>query len=214
MYKINIIKTDENISATCVVNGKVSIASVDNLQNGSWWISRVNVQGAPKGQGVGSKLLQTIIENVLISGPAEIIVAPGGYEGNTKQQFKFYKKNGFINADKKGLLKYNLEPNKKKEPKTEGVVIITNHAYDRAKERFSLSKKAVDRFAEKAFTKGLKQEDTNGQLKKYIHSLWLDCETANNIRIHGEVIFFFTDNKLVTLYQVPLEFRKILKHFR
>jgi hypothetical protein len=206
LLNINIIKNDKNISATYVTGGKVSIASIDNLMDGRWWISRVNIQGAKKGKGLGSKLLQTAIKEVLSFGETEIIVAPGGYTNNIEKQINFYKKNGFSVINEEGLMAFKA---KKKDE-----ILITDHAYLRAKERLSLNKKSIDRLAKVAYVKGIKQSDTKGQLKKYVDKLYFEYKTANNIRIYGEVIFLFSKNTLVTLYQVPNEFRRLLKHFR
>lgn len=211
MENINVIKTPDNVSASYVVEGKVSIASIDNLKDGRWWISRVNVQGAEKGQGLGSKLLQEAITAVLSYGQVEIIVAPGGYSDDLERQINFYKKNGFEENDSDGVMSFRKTSKKKN--KKEGI-IITDHAYTRAKERLSLNKKALDRLALTAFQKGIKQADTVGQLQKYIAKLWFEHKKANNIRIYGEVIYFFSGNTLITLYLVPNEFRRVLKHFR
>lgn len=93
-------------------------------------------------------------------------------------------------------------------------VDITEHAYQRAKERLSLNNKALDRMAVKAYVEGIKHSDTTGKLNKYITGLWGKYKTANNIRIYGEVIFLFAKNRLITVYQIPNEFKKILKHYR
>lgn len=103
---MNINSTNTHVSVSLISNGRISIASIDNLMDGRWWISRVNVQGAEKGQGTGSKLLKRAIEAVLSYGPADIVVTPGGYQEDEIKQFNFYKKNGFIETDKKGLLIY------------------------------------------------------------------------------------------------------------
>ncbi len=211
MYNINIINTSESVSVSCVTDGRVSVASIDNLKDGRWWISRVNVQGAEKGKGLGSKLLQTAIKEVLSFGKSEIIVAPGGYTNDIEKQINFYKKNGFSKTNEDGLMTY-VKPVKKKKKSDEA--IITDHAYLRAKERLSLNKKSLDRLADVAYNKGIKHSDIKGQLKKYIDKLYFEYKTANNIRIYGEFIFLFSKNTLITLYQVPNEFRRMLKHFR
>lgn len=91
---------------------------------------------------------------------------------------------------------------------------ITDHAYQRAKERLSISKKSVDRLADSAFENGIRHSDIKGQFKRYIDKLYFQYKTANNIRIYGEIIFLFANNTLITLYQVPQEFRKTLKNFK
>lgn len=93
-------------------------------------------------------------------------------------------------------------------------VIITDHAYERAKERLSLNHKALDRMAVKAYKDGIKHSDTTGRLNKYVTNLWSKSKTANNVRIYGEVIFLFAKNRLITVYQIPNELKKILKHYR
>lgn len=91
------------------------------------------------------------------------------------------------------------------------VVIITNHAYERAKERLRWKSNTVDKMAEIALKNGIKHTDTKGMLNKYITKLWFRYKHANNIRIYGENIFFFNNNILVTLYQLPNELRKHVK---
>jgi GNAT superfamily N-acetyltransferase len=96
-----------NVAISLVNNNQVSVAGIDNLMDGRWWISRVNVQGAERGNGIGSMLLKKAIEEVLKhDASAEIIVAPGGYGGDTDRQYNFYRKNGFVDANEEGLLKY------------------------------------------------------------------------------------------------------------
>lgn len=106
MPELNVIKTKNNASISCVNNGRVSIASIDNLQDGRWWISRVNIQGTEKGKGLGSIMLKRAIKEVLSFGQTEIIVAPGGYDNNLNRQINFYKKNGFEITNKEGLMTY------------------------------------------------------------------------------------------------------------
>ena len=79
----------------------LSTASIDNLGDGRWWVSRVLVAVRNmRGQGIGSKILQRAVQEVLKRDPnAKIIVSPGGYDNNTEQQFNFYKKNGFVPLD-------------------------------------------------------------------------------------------------------------------
>lgn len=95
-----------------------------------------------------------------------------------------------------------------------GDVIITTHAYQRAKERLSFSSGTLDRIAPKAFFGGIRHKDTKGKVNRYITKLWNNNKAINNIRVYGEVIFLFNDNVLVTLYQIPNEFKRIIKNFR
>lgn len=93
-------------------------------------------------------------------------------------------------------------------------VLITEHAYERAKERLSWKSKVLDKMAEKAFLEGIKHKDTKGSLNRYVTKLWFSYKHANNVRIYGENIFFFCDNRLITLYQLPNDLRKHVKYCR
>lgn len=90
-------------------------------------------------------------------------------------------------------------------------LVITDHAYDRAKERLSLSKDSFCRLALKAYTEGIKAKECKGRLKRYLDKLWFQYKNANNVIIYGENIFFFKDNVLITVYQLPYELRKFIK---
>lgn len=96
----------------------------------------------------------------------------------------------------------------------ENNIEITNHAFDRAKERLSLNRKSFQRLAEKAFSDGLKHSDVKGRLHRYLDKTFLEYRQASNIRIYGENMFLFRDNVLITVYLVPNELRKNLKVFK
>lgn len=87
-------------------------------------------------------------------------------------------------------------------------VIITNHAYDRAKERFKLKSQSLDKLAQRAFDGGTKHGDTKGRLNKYITKLWFEHKTANNVRVYGEYLLIFADSTLITLYHLPNNLRR------
>lgn len=92
------------------------------------------------------------------------------------------------------------------------MVEITQHAYDRAKERLRWKRNVLDKMAEKAFYEGLTHSEMKGQLKKYISKLWFQYRTANNVRIYGENIFFFSNMTLITIYRLPNNFIRFLKY--
>jgi len=72
-----------------------STASASFMGN-HWFINRVLVNPqSDRGKGIGSKLLQVLIKEIKKQNNKKIIVTPGGYINNTKQQINFYVKNGF-----------------------------------------------------------------------------------------------------------------------
>lgn len=88
---------------------------------------------------------------------------------------------------------------------------LTQHAIERSKERLNLNERSLLRLAEKALETGKKHSECKGKLRKYLDKLWLEYKTANNVRISGEVLFLFRDDRLITLYQIPLNLRKWIK---
>jgi len=83
-----------------------AIAQADN-HGDRWWVSRVLVRNPDKrGQGLGSIALQRMLAVIAGLSRLPVYVAPGGYEDNTEQQFRFYLKNGFqrIENDSKNLV--------------------------------------------------------------------------------------------------------------
>lgn len=90
---------------------------------------------------------------------------------------------------------------------------ITVHAYTRARERLSISKKSLDRLAEKALNFGVKETETKAKLKKYLEEQFAPYPDSH-ARIYGEVLFIFCGkdcDRLVTLYQLPHELKKYIR---
>lgn len=92
--------------------------------------------------------------------------------------------------------------------------VATSHAYDRAKERLGWSTHVLDKMMQKAFVFGAQHKDTKGTLNRYITGLWFAHRNSNNVRIYGEVIYFFAGQTLITLYHLKPQLRKHLTHLR
>lgn len=91
-------------------------------------------------------------------------------------------------------------------------VKISEHAFERAKERLNLKRDSFIRLTNKAFYEGIRHNQFKGQLLKYINSVYLQHKAANNIMIYGEIIYFFNNSKLITVYQVPNNLKNLIKH--
>lgn len=91
------------------------------------------------------------------------------------------------------------------------IMEITKHALERAGERLNLSKYSFTKMAQNALIRGKKHSECKGRLKRYVTSLYLQYKTANNICIYAENIFFFADEKLITVYRCPNEYLNHLK---
>lgn len=92
------------------------------------------------------------------------------------------------------------------------MIRITTHAIERANERLQWKEPVLEKMATKAFTEGVDVGSAKGHLKKYIQSQFKkEGGVANKIRIHGEIVFIFNDNLLITLFQIPNDLKKLAK---
>ena len=82
-------------------------------------------------------------------------------------------------------------------------VVVTEHAYTRAKERLKWKKATLDRMADKAYKEGLSHKEANGRIKHYLNGIYYNDTRLNNIRVHGENVFLFNGSRLVTIYRLP-----------
>ena len=89
-------------------------------------------------------------------------------------------------------------------------LVISNHAYKRARQRISWSRNALNRMTVLAYTCCIRRYQLKGKLKYFTNDLMFGYEKQSNIRIYGEVIYIFRHQTLVTLYQIPSDLRKCL----
>ena len=85
------------------------------------------------------------------------------------------------------------------------MIVVTNHARKRFKERLGLPKRACQRQAEKAMDVGRKHSDAKGKARKYMNSLFLRYKKANNMRVYGEAIYVFKGAILITVMHFPFK---------
>ena len=91
------------------------------------------------------------------------------------------------------------------------MVEVTKHAEERLIERCGLNKKSVQRIADKAYNNGIRHGQTKGHLKKWVDGLYFTNKTANNIRLYGDKAFIFTNERLITVIQIPSNLRNDMK---
>ena len=89
---------------------------------------------------------------------------------------------------------------------------VTDHAYVRMKQRLGLGKKAADRMAERACTRGLIEEEISGRLGEYLkqNPEYHNVDRARKF-LYGEYVYVFLvdDNALllVTVFQTEATYR-------
>lgn len=90
---------------------------------------------------------------------------------------------------------------------------LTDHAYERIKERSNIKRESALRMAERAWFKGIGLDDVSGRLHRYILSKINSPEgTRPHVRIYGEIVYIFGKHYddegdiilvLITAYPVP-----------
>lgn len=88
-------------------------------------------------------------------------------------------------------------------------IVVTQHAYDRAKERMKWSTTVTLKMAILAYNSGISHKETKGNLRNYVSKLFFEYGVANNTKIYGEDIYLFRDNTLITLYRLPQSLVKL-----
>lgn len=99
-----------------------------------------------------------------------------------------------------------------------GKIIVTQHAYDRMKERCGFNKKAADRMSKMAYEKGINHSEVKGDLFSYISKQCLARKIkGKKIKIYGEMVYCFVDTKienneietkLITVFEIPQNLKK------
>lgn len=117
------------------------------------------------------------------------------------------------------IAKLRLQSLRKKQslPKLEPVVRrlksasgITDHAYQRARQRLGWKKRSLERMLKRAFAQGRRVDDYSGEFGRYLTAKCRGEGVANTLIIYGEIMFFFCNSTLITLYQVPNKFSRYL----
>ena len=86
---------------------------------------------------------------------------------------------------------------------------VSRHGDKRARQRAGLPRKAVERMAGVALSKGIGYGEAYGSLKGYLGWLYARYDgSGNNIRIYGDKVWVFHDGTLITMLNVPGEQRK------
>tara|TARA_R110000851_G_scaffold324025_1_gene491082 strand:+ start:426 stop:722 length:297 start_codon:yes stop_codon:yes gene_type:complete len=87
-------------------------------------------------------------------------------------------------------------------------VILTNHAKKRFKERVGLPKRAIQRYANMAFSDGVCHGDVSGGAHRYLTCLFFKKKTATSLRVYGGFVYIFNGTTLITVHDLPQKYRK------
>lgn len=86
-------------------------------------------------------------------------------------------------------------------------VHVTKHGGERIGERCGLRRKAIQRLADTAFSRGARMHDFSGSFCRYLESIYLSQGNANNLRVYAEKIWLFADTTLITIWHLPNEYK-------
>lgn len=81
---------------------------------------------------------------------------------------------------------------------------ITKHAKKRLKERTNLQSKAeMQKNLHRALKFGIRHNEAEGILKKWMDKIYLKYKIADDIRIYNGFIYIFNHGNMITMYPVP-----------
>ena len=86
---------------------------------------------------------------------------------------------------------------------------ITKHAYDRGKDRLGWKKNTLRRMSKRAWRRGLTYLDTKGKIRDFVNDKKKNYPFVDAIRIYGENIYFFSEDKLITVYRLNNDLAKL-----
>ena len=95
-----------------------------------------------------------------------------------------------------------------------GYLVITNHAEARTKERVGLPKRLTTKNAARALERGITHGDATGSLKRFMDAVYLQHETANNIRIYCGNVYIFYYDTLITVFALPQRYRNLAERLQ
>ena len=90
-------------------------------------------------------------------------------------------------------------------------VIVTNHAYDRVRERVGLPKRAVERLARTAMQRGRTSDEFNGFMALYLDRVQDRHNPDAVVKVFRGYMWLFCDNRLLTVIQIPKDLRRVIE---
>lgn len=86
---------------------------------------------------------------------------------------------------------------------------LTKHGQERLRKRLGLNKKAMERSFQSALEKGKRTSEFKGRFRKYLDAISQEYRTTPVI--YGQNIYIVNkENVLITVFQVPSEYKKYL----
>lgn len=94
-------------------------------------------------------------------------------------------------------------------------IVITKHAFKRAKERLSFTASACRKMAVKAYQQGVSLIETSDfLLKQSAKTIEYGMQNIRHARLYGEIVYLFIDNILVTVYPMSSMLKKLARVYK
>lgn len=93
-------------------------------------------------------------------------------------------------------------------------ITLTDHAIQRGRERLGLTEPALQRQADRASEDGWIWTRTTGSLRRYLESGMIQHHKGNGTRIYGQHIYVIHDDALITILDLPHEYRQAVAKWR
>jgi hypothetical protein len=91
-------------------------------------------------------------------------------------------------------------------------MIVSDHAYERLKNRTGLKKKTFQKLVEESKIYGIKHKDTSGSLKKYFDKVYLSNGNSTATTIYKNFVFVSKGETLITVFPAPHYIQKLIKN--
>lgn len=91
---------------------------------------------------------------------------------------------------------------------------LTHHGEQRMSDRVGLNHDASQRLVDRALGEGIRPSETRGSLRRYLDGLYLSKRNATNIRVYGEHVYLFDDDRLITVLHLPCDFKRAAAKIR
>ena len=128
-------------------------------------------------------------------------------DGKMQKTFEEYlaqKQSGRIRHQLKVIEKSNSKAQKKIN------ILITDHAYLRAKERLNFDRRAFERMASKAYEFGILHENFDGYIRDFLDVKYSGGKANEKAKVYGSVVYLFVKNKLITVIPLPRKETKFI----
>lgn len=84
---------------------------------------------------------------------------------------------------------------------------VSRHADRRIRERVGIPRSAVKRMAAKARAEGVRRQDTQGSLRRYLDALYHYNEEADAIVVYAEKVWIFSGTTLITVLDLHQRYK-------